>query len=58
MNFNKESKSEKKKKIVGLKGGGGGGGWEGGTVSKTVSQAVKRGKIQNIFSFFWGGGGR
>ena len=50
MDFNKESKSEKKKN-VGLKVvvvvvvvvGGGGGGW-GGTVSKTVSQAVKRGK--------------
>ena len=48
MNFNKESKSEAKRKTCGVEGGGGGGGGGGeGTVSKTVNQAVKRGKIQN-----------
>ena len=50
MNFDKESKCEtkKKKKHVGLKvKGGGGWGGGGGTDTKTVSQTVKRGKIQN-----------
>ena len=55
MNFDKESKSEKKKKcglkVVGGGGGGGGGGGEkergaGNTETKTVSQNVERGKIQ------------
>ena len=44
MNFDKESKSEKKK-IVG--GGGEGRGDGENTETRTVSQTVKRGKIQN-----------
>ena len=43
MNFEKESKSEKKKKTWVEVGRGGG----GNTETKTVSQTVKRGKIQN-----------
>ena len=43
MNFDKESKSEKQNV---WKGGGGGGGG-GAKINKTVSQIVKRGKIQN-----------
>ena len=51
MNFDKESiskKKKKKKKWGGGGGGGGGGGWRGGgnIETKTVSQAVKRGKRQ------------
>ena len=45
MNFDKESISEKKKKVNGCGGGEGGGG--GNTETKTVCQSVKRGKIQN-----------
>ena len=49
MNFDKESKSEKKKKcgfegVCAGEGGGGGGG--GNTGTKTGNQTVKRGKIQ------------
>ena len=49
MNFDKDSKSEKKKN-VGLKVGGGGGEGKGGggnIETKPVSQTVKRGKRQN-----------
>ena len=51
MNFDKESKSEKKEN-VGLKVGGWDGGWGGvrggvNTETKPVCQTVKRGKIQN-----------
>ena len=44
MNFDKESISEKKKNADGGWQGGGGG---GNAETKTVSQTVKRGKIQN-----------
>ena len=45
MNFDKESKSEKKKMWVRMGGEEGGGGED--TETKTVCQTVKRGKIQN-----------
>ena len=52
MDFDKESLSEQNKKIRMRVGSGSGELWGGGgggnTGTKTVSQTVKRGKIQNI----------
>ena len=49
MNFDKESKSEKKINVGwgGVEGGGGGRGGGVNTETKTVCQTAKRGKIQN-----------
>ena len=47
MNFDKESKSEKKKKC-GFEGGDGGGG--GNIETKTVSQTVRRDKTATIYT--------